>query len=106
MLPSLDDVPNFDQTRPTTTLAARSSTAHAFRPWVGAPRTIYDALREALVACRQYRRLRSLSISHDTALRQALGNGVSLHECRKKRRSRDAITNPLSGSASASNSIC
>jgi hypothetical protein len=37
------------------------------------PRTIYAALREGFAAHRKYEDLRSRGISHDTALKEALG---------------------------------
>jgi hypothetical protein len=43
---------------------------------------LYDALREAVVAHRRYERLRSRGVPHDTALREALGMGHSIRECR------------------------
>src|SRR5262245_52356639 len=42
-------------------------------PMTTAVRTAWDALRQGLSACRQYERLMSMGISHDAALRQALG---------------------------------
>jgi len=47
------------------------------RPARAAPRAFYDALRESLAACRQYQQLRSSGISHDKAIREALGVGPS-----------------------------
>jgi hypothetical protein len=35
--------------------------------------TFWDSLREGLAACRQYEHLRSSGVSHDTAIREALG---------------------------------
>jgi len=47
------------------------------KPTRAAPGAFYDALRESLAASRQYQQLRSSGISHDTAIREALGVGQS-----------------------------
>lgn len=67
--------PTLDETRLDMSLAGRPAQATACRSWPLASmlRTFGDAFREALAAQRRYDRLRSRNISHDTALRQALG---------------------------------
>ena len=47
-------------------------------------RLAIEACREALIACREYEHLRSRGISHDAALRHALGAGPApaQHRCR------------------------
>ena len=46
---------------------------YPFWPIAAALRTIWHALRDACVAHRTYEDLRFRRVSHDTALRQALG---------------------------------
>jgi hypothetical protein len=46
-------------------------------PMVAALVAMGEALREGLAACREYEELRSRGMSHDTALRVALGLGAS-----------------------------
>ena len=41
-------------------------------------RTFWSAFGEALAGSRQYRSLRSQGLSHDAAIRQALGIGANL----------------------------
>ena len=57
--------------------AAHSSTRPAAAVWPIAAtlRAIGEAWREALAAHREYEHLRSRSMPHDTALRDALGMG-------------------------------
>jgi hypothetical protein len=52
-------------------------------PTLAALGAIGGALREGLAASRQYEHLRSRGISHDTAIREALGLGHSREERRK-----------------------
>jgi hypothetical protein len=51
----------------------------AVAPWppIVALFSFWDALRDGLAASRQYEELRSRGLSHDAALRQALGLGAS-----------------------------
>ena len=60
----------------TTGLSA-SRAAPTTWPIMAALRTSYDALRDGLVAYRQYEHLRSRGVSHDTAIRTALDIGPS-----------------------------
>jgi hypothetical protein len=57
-------------------LAGRRVRPAAYSSWPFASmlRTTRDALREGRVAHREYERLRSRGISHDTAIRQALAS--------------------------------
>ena len=47
------------------------------RPTIIVLRAFFGALRDGLAACREYQHLRSWGVSHDTALREALGIGPS-----------------------------
>jgi hypothetical protein len=44
--------------------------------WPTTLRSFIDALREGFVAWREYERLRARGITHDLAIRQALGIGL------------------------------
>jgi hypothetical protein len=61
---------------------ATSPPAFFLSPEVPWPRpvaliSLWEALREGLAASRQYEELRSRGLSHDVALREALGLGAS-----------------------------
>jgi hypothetical protein len=53
------------------------SPAVATWPSIVALISFWEALREGLAASRQYEELRSRGLSHDVALREALGLGAS-----------------------------
>ena len=66
--------PGSDETHEAWDLSDWSSQPTGFSsPITTKLRTIWDALREGIAACRQYEHLRSKRIPHDTAIRQALG---------------------------------
>jgi hypothetical protein len=54
-----------------------------------------DALREAVVAHRQYEWLRSRGVPHESALRESLGVGHSTCECHSSGGPRETATNPV-----------
>jgi hypothetical protein len=79
MLRSFHCAPNLDATHQATNPTGRSArpTAASCWPTLTALRMICDALREGLAAYRQYEHLRSRGVPHDTAVREALGIGLS-----------------------------
>jgi hypothetical protein len=79
MFRNFHDPAYFEPTDQHRNLASCSSQPAIDPSWpaIIALRMMWDALREGLAAHRQYEELRSRGIHHDTALRQALGIGVS-----------------------------
>src|SRR3981189_595540 len=77
MIRILHYVPHTDEIHQETGLTRRSSQPIDPFSWppLAALRTVYDALCEGLAAYRQYERLTSRGIPHDTAIRGALGVG-------------------------------
>ena len=73
MLRSFPYPAGFDETPQETA----QRTAASSWPTATALRTMYDAWREGLAAHRQYEHLRSRGIPHDTAVREALGIGLT-----------------------------
>jgi len=75
MLRTCHCTPGFDATHRETSLTGRSAPPTAALSWSAATalRTTWDVLRDGLAAYRQYERLRSSGIPHETALRAALG---------------------------------
>lgn len=65
--------------RPAKPLAA------SLLPAMSSLRAMWSAMREGLTACRDYEHLRSQGIAHDTAIRQALGLGLSASPATCKR---------------------
>ena len=76
MLRTLDNTLGLDDNRLEMGLAARSARQGTARPIATTLRAIADAWREGLAACRQYEELRSSGVSHDRAVREALGLGL------------------------------
>ncbi len=86
MLGSCHYAPSFDETDRRVNPRGRSArrSAAPFWPAVTAVGMIIAALREGLAAHRRYESLRSRGVSHDTALREALGIGPGpSHEIRE-----------------------
>lgn len=69
--------PGFDEPLPKTYRPGRSTPPTADRPVTTTLRTLCEAWRESLAAHRQYEKLRSRGMPHDTALGEALGFGRS-----------------------------
>ena len=67
--------PSFDEPLPKTYRPGRSAPPTADRPIATTLRTICGAWRESLAAHRQYEKLRSRGMPHETALGEALGFG-------------------------------
>jgi hypothetical protein len=65
------------ETHRPASLAGRVCQPTAFWSPVTALRIMCGTLRESLAASRQYEDLRSRGVSHDTAVREALGFGPS-----------------------------
>jgi hypothetical protein len=76
MLRSLYYVLRFNEPHPQTHHGGRSISSWSSWPTVIALSTIWGAFREGLAAHREYARLRSSGMSHDDALRAALGFGL------------------------------
>ena len=72
MLQNFQYLPNLHETRRGTDSASRPV---ASWPIATALRAMWDAFREGLAAHREYENLRSRRMSHDRALREALGFG-------------------------------
>ena len=77
MIRMLHYAPHTDEIDQETRLTRRSSQPIDPFSWppFAALRTVYDALCEGLAAYRQYERLMSRGIPHDTAISAALGVG-------------------------------
>jgi hypothetical protein len=60
-----------------TQLIDQTGCRHARRTDPSLPVTLWAALREAFAASHEYQSLRSRGVSHDRAIRQALGIGRS-----------------------------
>src|SRR5439155_11311920 len=77
MMRMLHYAPHTDEIDQETRLTRRSSQPTDPFSWppFAALRTVYDALCEGLAAYRQYERLMSRGIPHDTAISAALGVG-------------------------------
>ena len=73
MLRTLDNTLGLDDIRRETGLAARPARQGTASPIATTLRAIAGAWREGLAACRQYEELRSSGVSHDRAVREALG---------------------------------
>jgi hypothetical protein len=75
MLRSLHFEAGFEETHQATNLRVQSAQPTAPSSWrtARALRMIWDALHGGLAAYRQYEHLRSRSVPHDTAIREALG---------------------------------
>ncbi len=83
--------PSCDESHQEPDLACRPAQRTTSSPWPVATtlRSIRDALREGLAAHRHYEHLKSRGVSHDTALREALGICIPASELRTAT-SRDA----------------
>lgn len=75
--------PNLHHSHRLAGLSGRCSPPTVSRRTFAALRTMGDALREGLAASRQYEHLRSRGISHDMAIREALGLGHRPEDRRK-----------------------
>ena len=75
MLRSTRYGPGFDEPLPTTRPRGRSAPPTADRPITTTLRALCEAWRESLAAHRQYEKLRSRGMPHETALGEALGFG-------------------------------
>lgn len=75
MLMSTRYGPGFDEPFPKTCPRGRSAPPTAARPLTTTLRTLCEAWRESLAAHRQYEKLRSRGMPHETALGEALGFG-------------------------------
>jgi hypothetical protein len=82
MLRNCDHAPSFEDARQTIDPADRfaQGTAAASRPAAITLATICNALRDGLAAQRQYEHLKTRGVSHDRALRAALGIGIPASE--------------------------
>lgn len=82
MLRNCYHAPSFDEAHQEIDPAGRSArrSASSSRPIATTLRTICDALREGLAAHRQYEHLKSRGVSHDRALREALGIHIPASE--------------------------
>jgi hypothetical protein len=76
MIRTLDDTSGLDEICRETALAARPARQGPAPPSATTLRAIAGAWREGLAACRQYEELRSSGVSHDRAVREALGLGL------------------------------
>jgi hypothetical protein len=74
MLRSFHHASTFEQIRQNR---SAQPTPASFWPAVTALRTMGDALREGRAAHRQYEQVRSRGIPHETAIREALGFGLT-----------------------------
>ena len=73
MIRTLDVTTRLADIRLETDLAARPARWGTAPPIATTLRAIADAWCEGLAACRQYEELRSSGVSHDRAVREALG---------------------------------
>ena len=79
MLWNCDHAPSLDEAHRKMDPAGRSAQRTASSSWPIATtlRTMCDAWREGLAAHRQYEHLRSRGIPHESAIREALGIGLT-----------------------------